>query len=65
MSPNEEYLYVLAERLSMTVTRLKQEMGFREYLGWIQLDNRRHERKLHKGNNLLDDGVDIVKGFGI
>jgi len=36
-------LYVLAENLGMTVTRLKREMTLREYFGWLKYQAQRNK----------------------
>jgi len=58
-------LYGLAETLCMTVTRLKEEMTWVEYLGWVEFYKERDRQKdADSGNLLAMDPDDIMKRFG-
>ena len=57
-------LYVLAENLCMTVTRLKREMTLREYFGWIKFQAQRNEPpEPPDSQTRYDDPVMQVFGF--
>jgi len=58
-------LYVLAENLGMTVTRLKREMTLREYFGWIKYQAQRAEPTEPEPDSQTryDDPVLQVFGF--
>jgi len=60
-------LYVLAENLGMTVTRLKREMTLREYFGWLKYQAQRGEPREppepDEPQTRYDDPVMQVFGF--
>ena len=58
-------LYGLAETLCMTVTRLKEEMTWVEYLGWVEFYKERDRKQdADSGNLLAMDPDDIMRKFG-
>jgi len=58
-------LYGLAETLCMTVTRLKEEMTWVEYLGWVEFYKERDRKQDADGGNLLAmNPDDIMRKFG-
>ena len=50
----------------MTVTRLKEEMTFSEYQGWIAYyAEKDRQKEAESGNIMAMNPDDMVKGFGI